>query len=324
MKKSIVAFGEIMLRLTPPDQNTIANADSLSVFYGGSESNVLISMSSMGDKTRFISAVPENDIGASVIQHLHRYGVDSSLVKRTGETLGMYFLEEGFGKRPSKVIYFRKHAEITRLTKNDFDYDEVFFDCALFHISGISFALSESVLELCFTMLEEAKKRNIKISFDFNYRSKLWSEGEAKKVYKNIIPYADIVFCSHKDLETFLDVTVQSYNKKYPDTEYLIVREREILASGLHKVKSDIYRGALEKASLQEQSFVVLERIGGGDAFAAGVLHALLKNPDNLKDALRFGTACFILKHTIKGDVLPLGEEEIHTYLNHLSKDVTR
>ncbi len=324
MDKYIVAFGEIMLRLTPPDKNAIANANCFSAFYGGSESNVLVALSSFGNKTRFVSTVPQNDIGLSAIKHLNSFGVDTSLVKKRGDTMGMYFLEEGFGERPSKVIYARKHAEITRLSKDDFNFDEVFSNCGIFHISGISFALSNSVNELCFSFLNEAKKRKIQISFDFNYRSKLWSIEEAKEVYKEIIPFADIVFCSQKDLETFLDISVCNYFKKYPETKYLIVREREISPSGMHKIVADIYRGETEKERIECQQFKVLERIGGGDAFDAGVLHALMKNDKNLEQVLSFGVACFVLKHTVKGDVLSMSESEICSYLNNVSKDVKR
>ena len=324
MDKYIAAFGEIMLRLTPPDKNAITNASSFSAFYGGSESNVLVALSSFGNKTRFISALPQNDVGLSAIKHLNGFGVDTSLVTKRGDTMGMYFLEEGFGERPSKVIYARKYAEITRLSKDDFNFDEVFSNCGLFHISGISFALSNSVKDLCFSFLEEAKKRGIQISFDFNYRSKLWSIEDAKEVYKEIIPFADIVFCSQKDLETFLDISGCSYFKKYPHTKYLIVREREISPSGTHKIKADIYSDKSEKASCECKEFNVLERIGGGDAFDAGVLHALMKNGKNLEEALAFGAACFVLKHTVKGDVLSMSESEIYGYLNNVSKDVKR
>jgi len=324
MEKNIVAFGEIMLRLTPPNKNSLKDANNFSVFYGGSESNVLVALSSLGDKTKFVSQVPKNDIGMSAIKHLNSYGVDTSLVKKSGDTMGMYFLEEGFGKRPSKVIYSRKYSEITKLTDKDFDFDELFSNCGLFHISGISFALSNCVRDLCFAFLSEAKKRNIQISFDFNYRSKLWSEEEAKEVFKEIIPFVDIVFCSKKDLDAFLDIDVSSYFEKYTKTKYLIVREREILSCDTHKIKTEIYRSGIECVSSEENEFTVLERIGGGDAFAAGVLHSLIKNPENLKAALDFGTACFVLKHTLKGDVLSLNEDEIYAYLNNISKDVKR
>lgn len=325
MDKSIVAFGEIMLRLTPPEKNCITNSGSFSAFYGGTESNVLVALASLGNSTRFVSAVPDNELGQSVIKHLNSYGVDSSMVKKRGDTLGMYFLEEGYGERAAKVIYVRKHSEITNLTEDDFDFDKVFSDCGLFHISGISFALSKSVTALCFKLLEEAKKRQIKISFDFNYRSKLWGIEEAKKVYKRIIPYANIVFCSERDLNSFLDLTsISSYFENYPKTEYLVVREREVVSPDIHKIKAAIYKSEHEFAATCWKEFSVLERIGGGDAFAAGILHSLIKRPDNLTEALDFGTACFVLKHTIKGDVLSLCESEIYSYITSFSKDLKR
>ncbi len=325
MDKKIVAFGEILLRLTPPDKNSIISTNSFSAFYGGSESNVLVALSSLGNKTMFVSALPDNELGLSAIKHLNSYGVDCSLVKKSGDTLGMYFVEEGFGERPSKVIYSRKYSEITHLSKEDFNFDDVFSDCGLFHISGISFALSESVKKLCMAFLNEAKKRKIKVSFDFNYRSKLWSIEEARGVFKKIIPYADIVFCSEKDIKTFLDApSISSYFEIYPETEYLIVREREVITPITHKIKADIYRGENEVAGHSWKEFSVMERIGGGDAFDAGILHSLMKEPDNLKRALDFGVMCFILKHTIKGDVLPFGENEICAHLSNFSKDVRR
>lgn len=322
--KQIVAFGEVMLRLTPPDNTSILQTNRFSAVYGGSESNVLVALSSMGHKTRLISAVPDNALGASVIKHLRSYGVDTSLMKQEGDTLGMYFLEEGFGDRQSQVIYARKHAEITHLSENDFSYDDVFCDCGLFHISGISFALSASVKALCFRLLKEAKNRNIPISFDFNYRSKLWREQEAKEVFQQVMPYVDIVFCSERDLHTFLDCSVSTYFALYPDTQYLVVREREAVSLQEHRMQADIYQKTKKRASVKRESFPVLERIGGGDAFAAGVLHGLLCHPEDVQGALDFGAASFVLKHTVKGDVLPLDETEIDTYITHGAKDVKR
>ena len=324
MKKSIVAFGEIMLRLTPPDKNSIKNTNNFDASYGGSESNVLIALSSLGNYTRFVTQVPDNDLGDAVIKHLNSYNTDTALVKRKGDTLGMYFLEEGFGERATKVIYSRKYASITNLTVNDFSYDDIFLNCELFHISGISFALSETVKELCFKLLEEAKKRNVKVSFDFNYRSKLWKLDEAKKVFLEVVSYADIVFCSSKDLEAFLDTDEKSYFIKYPNSKYIVVREREIMSANRHKVKAVIYTSENKSSDIKTKEFSVLERIGSGDAFDAGVLHSLLKNPDNLNEALDFGLACFVLKHTVKGDILSMKENEIYAYLDNSLKDVKR
>ncbi len=324
MKKNIVAFGEIMLRLAPKDKGLIKNANNFCASYGGSESNVLVALSSLGNTAKFVSGVPDNQIGEGVIKHLNSYNTNTDFVKKCGDVLGMYFVEEGFGERPSGIIYARKNSSITTLTEKDFDFDEIFLNCDLFHISGISFALSESVKKLCFALLKEARRRNITVSFDFNYRSKLWSVEEAKEVFKDIVSYTNIVFCSKKDLKVFLDIDEKDYLKKYPDTEYLVVREREVLSSDSHKVKALIHSKKGESSKLIEREFAVLERVGGGDAFAAGVIHSLLKTPDDLDKAIDFGTACFVLKHTVKGDVFSMSENDIYKYIDYSLKDIAR
>ncbi len=324
MTKTVVAFGEIMLRLTPPDKQKIREADCFSAFYGGSESNVLVALAQLGHHAKFVSALPDNDLGKGALCHLKRYGVDTSAVRVGGDNMGMYFLEEGFGDRQTRVIYARANAAITRLTETDFDYDAIFQNADIFHISGISFALSPSVQALCFRLLSEAKKRNIKVSFDFNYRAKLWDTETAKAVYQKIMPYADIVFCASRDLTAFLDVTPQTYFEKYSGAETLIVREREITSHTTHKIRAAAYQKGGVCAVLPEREFAVLERIGGGDAFDAGVLHGLLENPTDFTRALEFGAASFILKHTVRGDVLAAAAAEIEALSQNTVKDVKR
>lgn len=325
-RNNVVAFGEIMLRLSPKDNGLICDARCFDACYGGSESNVLVCLSALGDNTQYLTALPATSTGDAAEKHLRALGVGTDHIVRQGETLGMYFLEEGFASRPSKVIYNRKHAEVTKLDPTAFNYDEIFADCDIFHICGISFALSESVCELCFHLLKEAKKRGIRTSFDFNYRAKLWSIESAAAVYRKIIPYIDILFCSERDLKTFLGTNINEFYTLY-SVKNLIVREREILASGCHEAKASIYRcskGAVECVATENAKFDVLERIGSGDAFVGGVLHSLLQAPDDAMSALRFGMACFVLKHTLKGDVFTLDSSAIKTYLNNISKDVSR
>lgn len=326
MNKTIVSFGEIMLRLSPTDNATICDSKTFSACYGGSESNVLVCLASLGDETQFLTAVPTNELGNAVIKHLNSYNVGTKNILRQGDTLGMYFLEEGFGQRFSKVIYNRKHSQVSKLCEDDFDYDTIFKNCKIFHICGISFSLSQTVKNLCFRMLKEAKKRNIKVSFDFNYRSKLWTIQEAKIAYQQIINYVDILFCSNRDLETFLETDVHNFYNKY-NTEYLIVREREVISHEKHIANASIYRktkSGIDCVNSDKIEFQVLERIGSGDAFVGGVLHSLNCDGDNIKDALNFGMMCFVLKHTFKGDVLTLDENTVKTYINELSKDVIR
>lgn len=323
MNNAIVAFGEIMLRLTPDgEKNSILNARRYQAVYGGTESNVLVALSAMGNPTRYLTKLPENDLGRGAIQHLQGHGVDCSRVLTSGNNMGMYFLEEGFASRQAKVIYCREHAAITTLTEDDFDYDSVFADCALFHISGISFALSSSVERLCFRLLEEAKKRNIPISFDFNYRAKLWDTETAAKVYRRVIPFVDTVFCSRLDLTTFLGLTEDTFFSEYLNARVLVVREREI-STGAHRIAADVYTpfGLMART---EKETPVLERIGGGDAFAAGFIHGLLHFDENWPQILDYAATCFVLKHTIKGDVLSMPQAEIEVYQNSQSKDVKR
>lgn len=316
--KTIVAFGEIMLRLTPPD--SILNAASYAASYGGSESNVLVTLSSLGNVTRYLTKLPNNDLGRGAVLHLQRYGVDCSQIISAGDNMGMYFFEPGFATRSAKVIYARKHAEVTTLQESDFDYDRVFSDCGLFHISGISFALSPSVEATCFRLLEEAKKRNIPISFDFNYRAKLWSVEQAAAVFQRIIPYANIVFCSQRDLTTFLNVSRECFFENYGNVKYLVVRERDILGKDTHKIRAQVCTKAGYVAAA-EKEFDVLERIGGGDAFAAGFLHGWLHFAGDMARTLAFAMDCIALKHTVRGDVLAARQDEIET---SDSKDVRR
>lgn len=324
--KTVVAFGEIMLRLTPPDKKMIYETRAFDACYGGTESNVLVCLSGLGNKTEYLTAIPQNELGNAVVKHLKSYGVGTENIIRSGDTLGMYFLEEGFGVRSANVVYNRRHSEISKLEKGAFDYDKVFENCDIFHISGISFALSENTKELCFEMLEEAKKRGIKTSFDFNYRSKLWSVTEAKAVYEKIIDYIDIVFCSERDLKTFLDIDKESFYERF-NNEYLVVREREMLSDGKQKACVCVYHnkeGKISTVKACSGAFEVLERIGSGDAFAAGVLHSLKNDSEDIQKAAEFGIASFVFKHTVKGDVMSADEKTINSYLNNVSKDVSR
>ncbi len=324
--KKLLSFGEIMLRLTPPSKQLMSEARSFEACYGGTESNVLVCLSCLGNKTDYLTALPVDDLGEATVRHLRSYGVGTEHIIRQGDSLGMYFLEEGQGDRPTKVIYKRKNSEVSKLDENAFDLDEVFSDCSLFHISGISFAISESARRLSFQLLKEAKRRGIRVSFDFNYRGKLWSIEEAAEVYKEIIEYVDIVFCSERDLTTFLDTDKVNFHKNY-NCELLIIRERQWLSDSkcavslyaAHKTDNDI-----RSCSIDNVEFAVYEKIGSGDAFAGGALHILNSDVNNIEKALRYGLACFVLKHSQRGDVLTLGKGAIEAYLNDFSKDVSR
>lgn len=333
MNKKIVAFGEIMLRLSPENYREIKAAPSFEACYGGTESNVLAALSAWGNPTEYLSVIPQNEVGEGAVMHLKRLGVGTKQIARRGDTLGLYFLEFGFGERPSKVIYHRRHSAVTTVVPDDFDMDAVFEDCSLFHVSGISLALSEACRETAVTLAKEAKNRGVPVSFDFNYRAKLLSTEEAAPLYREIIPYVDVCFGNLFDLATFLGIqkdTVETTVQAFFDTygaSYLCYTEKKTLSSTQNERTGVLWtrgEGTPICHRAGPYAFDVLDRIGGGDSFTAGVLHRLNQDPDNVTEALLFGTACTVMKHTVKGDVLTMREEDILTFLHQKSKDVQR
>ena len=333
MSKKIVAFGEIMLRLSPENHILLKDADTFSACYGGSESNVLVALTSLGDRTEYVSVIPDNDIGNGALNHLRRLGVGTKHVLRTGDALGMYFLEVGFGERPSKVIYNRRHAAITEIDSDALDYGAILDGCALFHVCGISLALSDKCREAVMRLVREASSRSIPVSFDFNYRSKLWDTERAGECYREIMPYVDICFGNAFDLGTFLGIdlgdteaSVRELFRRY-GAKYLCFTEKRVISSTEGERTGHIYAkrgdGTVTHDSFGPCRFEILDRIGAGDSFCAGVLHVLIGGGD-AERAVRYGTACCTLKHTLVGDILTLGESDIESFLSFKTKEVQR
>lgn len=325
--KKIVAYGEIMMRLTPFDYTPIEDSLSFSACYGGTESNVLVALSHLRNETSFVSKVPDNSLGEGVLRHLlkNRVGVDNLM--QGGSTLGLYFMEQNYGSRSSKVIYHRKNAVINSLNEDDFDYDKIFVNASWFHVTGISLAISNNSKKVALRLAKEAKKRNIKVSFDFNYRSTLWSLAEAQVAYKEIIPYVDVCFGNLFDLNNLLnEKTIEVFLKKY-NISYLINTSRTIIDSNNHSMYATAYyvkNNKVEEIKTNEEAFEVLDRIGGGDAFVAGIIHILNQDFSNINEALILGLKLGVLKHLIKGDVLSLNQTEINEWLNNQKRDVVR
>ena len=330
MKKQekIVAFGEIMLRLTPPDYTTISQAKNFIANYGGGEANVLVSLSHLGHNTEFLTKLPDNQLGDSAIGHLNGHGVKTSNIIRGSSNIGMYFVETGFGGRPSKVLYNRKHSAITRILTSEIDLDEIFKDATWFHLSGITLALGENVRKFAFACLESCKKYGVMVSFDFNYRSKLWTIDEAKPHYKKVIPFVDVLFANHFDLHNILELPInEELDEKTKKIElskalistsnvkYVFGTERTVHTATDNSLSSYCICKNGEFKSVGPIRFSIYDRIGGGDAFASGVIHGLIKDFDNPEYALQFGLATSILAHTLYGDVSTLSVSEIEEFL---------
>lgn len=327
----IVAYGEIMMRLSPQDYNQVADASTFDACYGGTESNVLVALSHLGNKTSFVSKVPNNPLGEGVRRHLLRHEVGVEHLLMEGSMLGIYFLEQGYGNKPSKVIYHRKNAVVNTILEEDLNYDEIFKDASWFHITGISLAISENSKNVSIRLCKEAKKRNLKVSFDFNYRATLWTLEEARKAFIEIMPYVDVCFGNTYDInnlgikEETKEQTIERLLKTY-NVSYLLNTDRTIIDALTQSLRANLYylvNNNITTLSTEPERFEVLDRIGGGDAFVAGIIHILNHDFSNLKDALELGLKCDILKHLVRGDVLSLSKNEIEEFANK-GKDVIR
>ena len=332
--EKIVTFGEIMLRLSTSDYYTINQAHSFVVNYGGCEANVAVALSHMGHNTYFLSKLPPNQLGDGAITHLKSHGVNTDYVVRGSSTIGIYFLETGFGGRPSKVIYNRKHSAITRIMEDEFNWQEIFEGATWFHLSGITLALGEKVRKVALRACQEAVKYHVPISFDFNYRSKLWTIDEAKPVYKKFIPYFDVVFASFFDANTILDIPLDEglenatlsekrrnvfpkMIKKYK-LSYIFGTDRVVYSATENSLAGYYFRlngNELSWELTEPIRFNIYDRIGGGDAFASGVIHGLLKEFNNPGYAVRYGLNTSVLKHTVYGDASVLNCEDIETFM---------
>lgn len=332
--EKIITLGEIMLRLSTPDYSTINQARSFMVNYGGGEANVAVALSHMGHKTYFLSKLPPNQLGDGAVTHLLSHGVNTDYVVRGSSTIGIYFLETGFGGRPSKVIYNRKHSAITRIQENEFDWEKIFKGATWFHLSGITLALGNKVRKVALRAVQEAKKYGVPVSFDFNYRSKLWTVEEARPIYKTFMNYVDIVFASFYDANTILQIPldddfngttlsekrrnvfpkmIKKFNLRYIfGTDRVVFSATENSLAGYYFEMKD---GALSWELSAPIRFNIYDRIGGGDAFASGVIHGLLKNFNDPNYAVRYGLNTSVLKHTIYGDAFVMSCEDIETFM---------
>ncbi|MCT4598035.1 MAG: sugar kinase [Vallitalea sp.] len=330
--KKVVTMGEIMLRLSTPGYERFNQAKSFDVVYGGGEANVAVSLANYGFDASFVSKLPNNPIGQSAINHLRRYGVNTDYVARGGERVGIYYLETGASMRPSKVVYDRAHSSISEATIEDFDFDAIFEDAQWFHFSGITPALSKEAAILTEEALKAAKKHNVTVSVDLNYRKKLWTPEEAKEVMTNLMQYVDVCIGNEEDAEKVLgfkpgktDVTkgeleLEGYKDIFKQMKekfgfkYVVTTLRESYSASDNGWSAFIYDGN-EFYHSKKYNVRIVDRVGGGDSFAGGLIYGLLESND-FKYALEFAVGASALKHTISGDFNLVTVEEVETLIN--------
>ena len=309
----VVTLGEIMLRLSPPGYERFAQASRFDVNYGGAEANVAASLAQLGNNAAFLSKIPKNAIGDAAIATLKSLGVNCQYIARGGKRLGIYFLENGASIRPSSVVYDRADSSVTQAKATEFDFDKIFNDVDLFHVSGITPVLSQDAADLTLAALKKAKEHGVTVSFDLNYRAKLWTDHieEKQQMLSDMMPYVDICFGNARDAAKCLGYTENGMDfingdysicvdethmtnvmKHYGFTHLITTLRNSISASdngwsGAICTDSGLYHG-------RTYDLHIVDRVGGGDAFAAGVLHGILAEMGDEK-ALEFGLAALPL-----------------------------
>jgi len=326
----IVTLGEIMLRLSSPGNSRFVQSQSFDVVYGGGEANVAVSVANYGHDAYFVTKVPKHEIGQCAVNDLRKFGVQTDYIARGGERLGIYFLESGASMRASKVIYDRANSAIAEADPSDFDFDKIMEGTSWFHWSGITPAISDKAAELTKLACIAAKKHGVTVSVDLNFRKKLWSKEKAQSIMKSLMQYVDVCIGNEEDAELCLgfkpdaDVTAgktgaEGYKgiftqmAKEFDFKYVISTLRESFSASHNGWKALIYNGKEFYESKRYDINPIIDRVGGGDSFAGGVIHGLLTYPEDQGKALEFAVAASALKHTVPGDFNLVSIEEVET-----------
>jgi len=329
MNKKIVTMGEIMLRLSSPGNSRFVQSQSFDVNYGGGEANVAVSLANYGHDAYFVTKLPTHEIGQAAVNSLRRFGVKTDFIARGGDRVGIYYLESGVSMRPSKVIYDRAHSAISEAIPQDFDFDAIMEGASWFHWSGITPAISDAAAELTRLACEAAKRHGVTVSCDLNFRKKLWTSAKAQSIMRPLMQYVDVCIGNEEDAELCLgfkpdaDVTggktdAEGYKGIFKAMmqqfgfKYVVSTLRESFSASHNGWKAMIYNGQEFYQSKRYDIEPIIDRVGGGDSFAGGLIHGLLTKSTQ-GEALEFAVAASALKHTIPGDVNMVSVAEVET-----------
>lgn len=325
----VVSFGEIMLRLSPDGYYKLFQKPELNTSFCGAEANVAVALSNFGDEAEFVTALPDNDIGRAACRELMRYGVKTDNIVYTGDRLGIFFAEKGASQRPSKVIYDRKNSAIALAEPSSFDWEKIFDGADWFHITGITPALSDSLAKISVDAVKAAKKAGLTVSCDINYRSKLWSAQKARPVMTEIMQYVDVCIGNEEDAEIVFgikagttDVTkgqldTDGYKKSLQTVaetfgcKIVAYSQRKSYSASDNGWSGIIYDDEKKQVYTSAQYDIrITDRIGGGDAFASGLIYALHNNisPAN---AIETAAAAGCLDQTLEGDFCLFGINDV-------------
>jgi 2-dehydro-3-deoxygluconokinase len=325
---TVVCFGELLLRLTAPGRELLLQNGRLDVHVGGAEANVAVGLACLGHDTAMVSRLPDNALGDAAVGYLRRFGVGVDGVQPADGRLGLYFLSVGAGLRPSSIVYDREGSSFALAGKEDFDWDHLLDGAELLHLSGITPALGQRSADAALAAAEVARARGVKVSFDGNYRAQLWQrwDSDPKAILSQLVGKADILFGNHRDISLLLG---QEFSGKgedrrreaaeaaldaFPNLQLIASTARHVDDADRHRIAARI--DAPDGAAQTEEVIVagIIDRIGAGDAFAAGVLHGVLSGA-NRERAVRYGLALTCLKHSLPGDASLFTQADIDAFL---------
>lgn len=324
---SILTIGESLLRLSTQVGRRLNDSKEFIADIGGAESNVAINLAQLEHQVKYATKVPNNPLGKKVFHRMVTYGIDCSEILYGDGRLGIYYFEPGSGIRAGSVEYDRAYSSIAMMQEIEWDYDSLFEKIELLHITGTTLALSEFWHIAGVELIKEAKRRNIRVSFDMNYRSKLWDYQTAKNVYQQVLPYVDYLSASYLDMIHFMDIPLNDMTElekgltqvkeHYPNIQKIYGTKRELLSANSYRLLGYVYDADLHQYVESKQYVIdqVIDRIGAGDSYAAGVLDGIVLGKNN-QEMVDFAIAMSALKHTLLGDVNLCTRFEIEQVMN--------
>lgn len=318
MSKQVVTFGEIMMRLSTHGFTRFTQAENLRVNFGGAEANVAISLSHFNLATTHVSRLPDNDLGKSVIDYLNRHRVNTSFVSRGSERLGLYFLENGSMHRSPKIIYDRFDSAFAHIKKSDVDWDQVMRNASWFHWTGITPAISQNAADTCLAAVTAARKYDVPVSGDINYRRNLWQYGKRPMdIMPALIEKTQYMIAGVTDLQNCLGIGQADFTaacetavKNFPSVKIIANTNRETISASHNRIEGVLWnRNKLVRSRIYDLTHIV-DRVGAGDAFMAGLIYGWLNGWDDQR-TVEFGTASSALKHSLEGDANIVSVEEV-------------
>ena len=337
MKKKVVTFGEIMLRLATPDYLRFNQSNQLTATFGGGEANVAVSLANYGIEASFVSHLPQNDIARACVMDLRKYGVDTSSIVYGGERLGIYFLETGAVARASKVVYDRAHSSIADIKPGMINWKEVLKDAGWFHWTGITPALSQGAADACLEAIRTANEMGVTVSCDLNYRKNLWKYGKtASEVMPQLVEGCDVLLGNEEDAEKVFGIKPEGFDAsqtegevdaaefesvcrqlqaRFPRAKKVIITLRGSINANHNTWSGVLYDGKELFTAPTYNITHIVDRVGGGDSFMGGLIYGLISYPEDSRKALHFAVAASCLKHTIYGDFNQVTVEEVENLM---------